>query len=149
MSPKVKMRLAALKDIQAHEIGLRFVFGGACSLSAALIARHWGPGIGGLFLAFPAIFPAGVSLVEKHHRKNVAAEGGDGETQGRLAASVDAAGAALGCLGLVAFALVVGHELPLRHAAVVLMDSMLAWLIVVAICWKTFGGRIESVMEPD
>ena len=31
--------------------------------------QRWGPGIGGLFLAFPAIFPASATLVEKHEKQ--------------------------------------------------------------------------------
>ena len=34
-----------------------------------MIAPKWGPGIGGLFLAFPAIFPASDTLIEKHERR--------------------------------------------------------------------------------
>ncbi len=39
------------------------------SVAAGLIANKWGPGVGGLFLAFPAIFPASVGLVEKHEKQ--------------------------------------------------------------------------------
>ena len=36
---------------------------------AGLIAARFGPVIGGLFLAFPAIFPASATLIEKHVRE--------------------------------------------------------------------------------
>jgi len=52
----------------------RFVFGGMVTALAGLVADHYGPILGGLFLAFPGIFPAGVSLVEKH--KNGSSEYG-------------------------------------------------------------------------
>lgn len=32
---------------------------------AGVIAKHYGPVIGGLFFAFPAIFPASATLIEK------------------------------------------------------------------------------------
>jgi hypothetical protein len=34
---------------------LRFVLGGLATIVARLIAEHWGPVVGGLFLAFPAM----------------------------------------------------------------------------------------------
>ena len=131
----VRIRLAALKDIKPREIALRFLFGGACSLAAYEISQRFGPVIGGLFLAFPAIFPASVSLVEKHHRENVQAAGGDGVAEGRLAASMDAAGASIGCVGLMGFALVAWRELPLQTAGLVLAESLLAWAVLAAGFW--------------
>jgi hypothetical protein len=44
-------------------------FGGAVTVAAGLIANKWGPGVGGLFLAFPAIFPGSATLVEKHKKQ--------------------------------------------------------------------------------
>ena len=44
------------KKTKWHEFALSFAFGGAIRV-AGLIANKWGPGVGGLFLAFPAIFP--------------------------------------------------------------------------------------------
>jgi len=140
----VRIRLAALKDIKPHEIGFRFLIGGACSLAAYEIAQRTGPVIGGLFLAFPAIFPASASLVEKHHRENVEAAGGDGVTQGRLAAAMDAAGASLGCIGLMGFALVVWRELPLQATGLVLAASLLAWVVLAAGSWLYRRKQIDS-----
>jgi uncharacterized protein (TIGR03382 family) len=142
----VRIRLAALKDIKPREVVLRFLFGGACSVAAYEIAQRFGPVIGGLFLAFPAIFPAGVSLVEKHHRENVQAAGGDGVTEGRLAASMDAAGASIGCIGLMGFALVAWRELPLQPARHVLAESLLAWVVLAAGYWLFRRRRID--LEP-
>ena len=39
------------------------------TVAAGLIAARFGPVIGGLFLAFPAIFPASATLIEKHVRE--------------------------------------------------------------------------------
>ena len=54
---------------------LQATFGGAVTLLAGLTADTFGPGFGGLFLAFPAIFPA-ASLTEKHQRKTKRRAGG-------------------------------------------------------------------------
>jgi hypothetical protein len=54
-------RWSAIKGIKPHEWAVRFFFGGAICVLAGLISKKFGPEIGGLFLAFPAIFPAGAS----------------------------------------------------------------------------------------
>src|SRR6266581_1060457 len=51
---------------------LRFVLGGAITLITGLIAARFGPVLGGLFLAFPAILPAGVTLIEQHDGQKAA-----------------------------------------------------------------------------
>jgi hypothetical protein len=42
------------------------LLGGVVTVVAGLLAKHYGPVFGGLFLAFPAIFPASATLVDKH-----------------------------------------------------------------------------------
>ena len=101
----IQAKLAALKGIAPHEWAVRFLFGGAVCVVAGLIARRFGPGVGGLFLAFPAIFPAGASMLEAHEKKHKARAGFDGTNRGRTVAGVDAAGAMLGSIGLAGFAL--------------------------------------------
>ena len=54
----VKVELSALKESKPHEYAVRFVFGGACTVLAGLIAKHFGPAIGGLFLAFSCDLPS-------------------------------------------------------------------------------------------
>ena len=66
---RIKVDPSGLKQTKWHEYALRFVAGGIITVIAGLIARKWGPGIGGLFLAFPAIFPATATLIEKHQRQ--------------------------------------------------------------------------------
>ena len=65
---------------------------------AGLIAARFGPVVGGLFLAFPAIFPASATLIEKHVRERKEKAGMPGARRGKEAAALDAAGAALGKL---------------------------------------------------
>ena len=52
-----------------YEYALRFLFGGATTVVTGVPASRYGPVFGGLFLAFPAIFPASATLVEKHERE--------------------------------------------------------------------------------
>ena len=86
------------------------------SVAAGLIANKWGPGVGGLFLAFPAIFPSSATLVEKHEKQKKQQHGLDGTIRGREAAGLDAAGAAIGSIGLIALAVAVWRLMPLLLA---------------------------------
>src|ERR1700733_14152264 len=108
----VKFELASLSETKWSEYATRFIFGGFVTSLAGLIADRFGPGIGGLFLAFPAIFPASASLIQKHQREKKERAGLDGTKRGRLAAGIDAAGAMFGCGGLAAFAAITWRMLP-------------------------------------
>lgn len=112
----VELKLSDIKDTKPHELALRFLFGGICTVAAELIAKRYGPAIDGFLLAFPAIFPAGVTLIQSHEKEKKARIGSDGTHCGRISASIDSAGAALGCCGLFAFALICWKALPNDNA---------------------------------
>jgi hypothetical protein len=131
----VQARLAAIKGIKPHEWTIRFLFGGAVCVAAGLIAQKFGPAIGGLFLAFPAIFPAGASLVEAHEKLHKARAGLDGTNRGRIVAAIDALGAAMGCVGLAGFALVFLIWLPRTQTFVAFLLAALAWLTLSVGVW--------------
>jgi hypothetical protein len=59
-----------------------------------------------------AIFTAGASLIEDHEKKRKAEHGHNGTVRGRLADGVDAAGASFGCIGLMAFAIILWGGMP-------------------------------------
>src|SRR5437588_12303715 len=63
---RIRIEPAALLQTRWYELALRFLFGGLITAVAGIIAKEFGPGIGGLFLAFPAIFSASATLIEKH-----------------------------------------------------------------------------------
>lgn len=132
----IEVRLSALKQTKPHEYLLRFLFGGLCTVGAGLIAKRFGPGVGGLFLAFPAIFPAGASLVESHERAKKREMGADGTKRGRMAAGSDAAGAAVGCVGLMMFGLVVWKAIMKIQPAAVIAVASLVWLVVTPLLWE-------------
>jgi Protein of unknown function (DUF3147) len=102
---KVFANLSAVFETKPHEYATRFVFGGCVTVLAGIIAKKYGPVFGGLFLAFPAIFPAGATLISKHEKEKKHVAGKHGSKRGRRAAGVDAAGAAIGAIGLLVFAL--------------------------------------------
>ncbi|MGH7765174.1 MAG: DUF3147 family protein [Candidatus Dormibacteraceae bacterium] len=81
------------EEIRSHKFkdyAARFCFGAAISLVAGLIGMRFGPHVGGIFLGFPAILPASLTLIQKK--------------SGRTEAAIDSEGAVLGSLALLAFA---------------------------------------------
>src|SRR4029077_2158697 len=95
--------IGALAKTKWYEYLVRFAFGGAITVIAGTLAKHFGPVLGGLFLAFPAIFPASATLVAKHETEKKQKAGIATSSRGRQAAALDAAGAALGRGGLSGF----------------------------------------------
>ena len=122
---KISLDLSALGKTKWYEYALRFAFGGAITVAAGLIANKWGPGVGGLFLAFPAIFPSSATLVEKHEKQKKQQPGRDGTMRGREAAGLDAAGAAIGSIGLIALAVAVWRLMPLLSTWLVMICATL------------------------
>jgi hypothetical protein len=132
---RIEANFSSLKQTTLREHVVRFVLGGAVTVAAGLIARHWGPVIGGLFLAFPAIFPAGATLIEQHEVKKKREIERDGRRRGREAAALDALGAALGAMGLVAFAVVLWRFLPGHSSWAALGLAVPAWASVSGLLW--------------
>lgn len=137
----VKIEPSEIRDTRWYEYATRFLFGGLVTAAAGLIAERFGPAIGGLFLAFPAIFPASASLIEKHEKEKKAQYGFDGTKRGRLAASVDAAGTAMGTVGLMAFAAVSWKLLPQLPTWLTLFIAMVTWAGTAAVAWMICRHR--------
>jgi len=109
--------------------------------------KAYGPVVGGLFLAFPAIFPASASLIESHGRKRKNEIGADGTQRGRMAAAIDAAGAALGCIGLMIFGWIVAALLE-EHATIsVIAVASALWLASVLVLWEIRKRRLFGRSE--
>jgi Protein of unknown function (DUF3147) len=142
VGPVISFHLTALKQTKAHQYGIRFLIGGLCTVAAGLIGKHFGPAIGGLFLAFPAIFPAGASLIESHEKENKRKIGADGTTRGRLAASIDSTGAALGCVGLIGFAVTSWWFLKIHTGTLAITTATLVWLVIALSLWLARRYRI-------
>jgi hypothetical protein len=133
---KIGWNPSALREIKIHEYGVRFLFGGLCTVIAGIVAKHYGPAIGGLFLAFPAIFPASATMIENHEKRKKAKTGRDGTMRGRMAASIDAAGTARGAIGLAAFSLLVWKCLPVHNSVSVIAAAVLLWAITSYFLWR-------------
>jgi hypothetical protein len=135
-SMRIRLNLGSLGHIKWHEYLARYLLGGAVTVITGLIARRYGPVVGGLFLAFPAIFPAGATLIEKHEQAKKCRAGISHTIRGRLAAALDARGAAMGSLALAAFALIVWKLLPRHDPAVILTAALGIWCAIALLLWR-------------
>jgi hypothetical protein len=118
---------AQLKDTKTWEYLVRFLFGGLLTVATGLIGKLAGPAVAGLFLAFPAILPASLTLVKEH--------------DGRAQAVEDAKGARLGSLALVAFGGVVFAAAARVPAWLVLTLATIAWAAASIGLWFAVYGR--------
>lgn len=118
---KPALRPAVLVQTTPGEWAVRFVLGGIITVCTGLVANAYGPAVGGLFLAFPAILPASLTLVDEHG--------------GRREAADDARGACLGAVGLLAFAAVVWLRGARWPAPVVLATATAAWAVACGVAW--------------
>jgi len=132
---QIKVDPSVIRQTKWYEYAVRFLFGGLITAIAGIIAKHFGPGIGGLFLAFPAIFPASATLIEKHEKQKKEEEGLRGTRRGREAASVDAAGSVMGSVGLLVFASIVWQFVARYSTWTVLMGATVAWMTVSVLIW--------------
>ncbi|HAM02941.1 MAG TPA: hypothetical protein DCQ30_12060 [Acidimicrobiaceae bacterium] len=113
--PQFGIQLDELGDASGASMGVRFCFGAAISLVAGVVSLALGERAGGLLLAFPAILPSTLTLIEKEESERAAED--------------DDVGAVLGATGLVAFAL----------AGWLLLSRLPAALAILAaaVCWST------------
>jgi hypothetical protein len=93
------------------------------------------PVIGGLFLAFPAIFPASATLIEKHVKERKEKSGLSGARRGKEAAALGAVGAALGSFGLAAFGVVIWLMIASSPGWALFLAAA-AWLAVALVAWQ-------------
>src|SRR5579885_2292570 len=118
-----------LKKTSWREYAVRFAFGGLITALAAFLGARFGPAVGGLFLAFPAILPASLTLVKEHE--------GD-----------DAAGAMAGSIGLIAFGALVWVLASSLPAWLVLILAALAWLLVGVFVWRLGLDVLSRLTRP-
>jgi hypothetical protein len=111
-----------LRRLAAWEYLLRFAAGGVVTVITGLIAKRWGPAVGGLFLAFPAIFPASLTLVKQH--------------DGRRRALEDARGGRIGAIALAGFAGCVTLTAARWPPVVFLPIATAVWLAVAVLAWR-------------
>jgi len=112
--PLFAVEPANLKKVRGRDLAVRFAFGAAVSIVAGVVSLAFNPVLGGLFLAFPAILPASVTLIEQKESTDEAVH--------------DVEGATIGALGLAVFAVVARAGLRHTTALVALGAATAAWL---------------------
>jgi hypothetical protein len=135
-SMAVKADFSALKEANWREYAIRFFFGGSMTVIAGLIAKHYGPELGGLFLAFPAIAPATATLLDQQVKQEREHAGLEGHTRGRKTAALDMFGTVWGSAGLLAFGLVIWKMGPSHSAGTVLPAATIVWFAVAFSMWE-------------
>jgi hypothetical protein len=130
----IRFSPSSLKEGRWYEYVIRFALGGGATVFTGFLSSRYGATVGGLFLGLPAIFCASATLIEKHEIRRKRQAGLAGELRGKEGAALDAAGAALGAIGLLAFAmvfsLIVESSIP-----VAFVGASLAWLIASVTAW--------------
>ena len=117
----VRAQPGEVKKSSWKDFALRMLLGGAITLVAYLVGKQFGPSVAGLFLAFPAIMPASVTLVEQHSGKGRAVN--------------TARGTVAGTVGLLAFGATVWLFADRLSAWQVLLAAAAAWLVVALAGW--------------
>ena len=111
---RVGVDRGGLRAIRARDLAIRFAFGFGVSVVAGLVTVIFGARAGGLFLAFPAILPASITLIAKK--------------EGRRQAEGNAVGAIIGALALGAFASTAFALLTRVSAVVAEVTAFAAWV---------------------
>ena len=134
MSAPIRFSPSSLREGRWYEYVVRFALGGAATVFTGVISSRYGAAVGGLFLALPAIFCASATLIEKHEIRRKREAGLVGQRRGQQAAALDAAGAALGALGMLSFAIVF-RLLVESSIAAAFVGGSLAWLVISVGAW--------------
>ena len=110
--PKFERKKVA--QVKPRELLYRFLAGGLTSVGAGLVTLAFGPRAGGIFLAFPAILAASLTLIEEQEDSAEARE--------------DARGAVIGGCAMAVFAAVAALTFTHLPGGVVLAIATVAWL---------------------
>jgi hypothetical protein len=131
----VRLSISSLKDSRWYEYVVRFALGGIATVFTGVVSSSYGPSVGGLFLALPAVFCASATLIESHEARRKREAGLAGKRRGREAAALDAAGAALGSLGMLGFAVTFCAFVE-RQSIAAFAAWLSAWAVVAFVAWR-------------
>ena len=117
-APRPRLDTGVIRKRSPSDYITRFAFGAGIAGAAAIVGAVLGARAGGLLLAFPAILPAALTLIERK--------------DGRHEATVDATGAILGAFALIGFALAAAWALPRFSAGIALALACATWVVLAA-----------------
>jgi uncharacterized membrane protein (GlpM family) len=131
--PHLRFDAAKAKEASARDIVVRFAFGAGTSALAGVVSLLAGPTVGGVFLAFPSILLASLTLIA--------------DEEGRSKARDDARGAAAGALGLLCFAAVGVWLFTEQPPLLAFVAASLAWVVAgvgsFLVAWRAGYGADE------
>jgi len=119
-----------LRQVRLRDYAIRFAMGAAISIVAAIIGKVIGVRFGGTLLAFPAILPASLTLIQ--------------EEEGTRRADRNAIGAVLGAVALVIFAMVGEATFGHLNPALALTLALLGWLFTAVLLYA-----LLAFLRPD
>ena len=131
-----RLEQGKLREIKLPDLALRFGFGGAASVLAALIGHWTTQRFGGIFTALPAVLLASLTLIGQRDGDEPSAEDAEGGVAGACAF--------VGCATLLALLLprLPGAlALPVALAAWLACALLLYWLAVKAGWLRTTAGE--------
>lgn len=124
------LTLSKLRKVRLRDYAIRFAMGATISIIAAIVGKVIGVRFGGTLLAFPAILPASLTLIQ--------------EEEGTRRADRDAIGAILGAVGLVIFGMVAEATFGYLAPALALTLAMLGWLVTAILLYS-----LLAFLRPD
>jgi hypothetical protein len=124
----------AIKKHKPTDYLVRFVFGAVIALVAGMIGMKFGPVVGGIFLGFPAILPASLTLIEKK--------------EGKEQASIDSVGAILGAIAMVGFAIAVIVLAGALGVVPSLVIALAVWLVVAFVLYAIVASVYKREPAP-
>jgi hypothetical protein len=123
----------AVRKCEPKDLAVRFAFGFVVSALIGLIAMGGANRAVGLFLAFPAILPASLTLISRD--------------EGRDKASVDAVGAMIGGLGLSGFGAASFLLLGRTPVVVAELGALAVWLMITLGVYLMVRARLRRSVK--
>ncbi len=127
---QITIESSRLRDLEVKALAVRFAFGFTISVLVGAIGLAAGDRIAGLFLAFPAILPASLTLIADE----------DGEEK----AKVDAAGACFGSVGLSAYGAASWFLLSRMAPVPAELGAVVAWAVVAIGGYLVVRARLRA-----
>ncbi|HET9729850.1 MAG TPA: DUF3147 family protein [Acidimicrobiia bacterium] len=131
--PIIAWQFENLRKIDARDLAIRFAFGAVVSMIASIMGLAFTPTVGGLFLAFPAILPASLTLLE--------------QKSDTAAARHNVRGAVLGAVGLTGFAVVAAARFDRAYVGIALIAALAAW-IAISVALYLFTAALQRRHKP-
>jgi hypothetical protein len=129
----ISVQPGKLRDVRARDLRIRFAFDALTSVVAGVITLLSGPRAGGIFLAFPAILAASLTLIEEKEAPEDARE--------------DARSAVLGAFALAVFAALVALTVTRVLPGLALVFASLGWVAVALGAYLTLWGRRRGIFS--